>query len=267
MPVVVHLSDLHFGAATDEVPESLVADVAALGPDLVVVSGDLTQRARRDQFLRARAFLDRLPRPLLTVPGNHDLPLFDVPRRFLDGTGRYRSHVHPDLDPVLGLPGLVVVGLDSMRPWRWKAGHVTAAQADLVRRTLDAAPPDAWRVVVTHHPVLPGRPLDLVGRARLVRACADGRLSVLMAGHTHLAATGVVPLGEAGRSAVSVVAGTATSTRTRGTPNGYAVLRLDPLMVTGARLDVELREHRGSAWSTTRTDSFRCTPSGVEPGT
>jgi hypothetical protein len=161
-----------------------------------------------------------------------------------------------------------------MAAWRWKEGHATARQADVVRRVLGDAHVGSWRVLVTHHPVLPRRLAGVAGRTRLVEACAQGGLAVMLAGHTHVASCGVVPLGRDGKdgpggpngavpSAVSVVTGTATSTRVRGTPNGYSVLRLDPAMAPGARLEVELREPAGSGWATTSTSPFRWTSEGM----
>ncbi|MGO8862107.1 MAG: metallophosphoesterase family protein [Acidimicrobiales bacterium] len=93
MPVVVHLSDLHLGAHIDALAESLLADVWDRRPDLVVVSGDLTQRARRGQFSDARELLNSLPSPVLAVLGNHDLPLFHPPERLLRASRRYEQIV------------------------------------------------------------------------------------------------------------------------------------------------------------------------------
>ncbi|NTW42201.1 MAG: metallophosphoesterase, partial [Cellulomonadaceae bacterium] len=131
--VVAHLSDPHLGAHRADLVASLLTDVTAQRPDLVVVSGDWTQRARRAQFAGARELLGQLPGPVLAVAGNHDVPLFDLPQRLLAPTRRYRRYIASELDPVVAMPGLVAVGLDSMPRWRWKAGHVSARQAELVR--------------------------------------------------------------------------------------------------------------------------------------
>ena len=157
MPVVVHLSDFHFGAHIDALAESLLADVEDCRPDLVVVSGDLTQRARRDEFSSARELLNSLSSPVLSVVGNHDLPLIDLPERLLRPSRRYEQFVTRNLDPVVALPDLMAVGLDTMPPWRWKAGQVSPRQIGLVRQALNSAPPGAWRLLVTHHPVLPAK--------------------------------------------------------------------------------------------------------------
>jgi 3',5'-cyclic AMP phosphodiesterase CpdA len=267
VPVVVHLSDTHFGAHSDELAESLLADLEAQQPDLVVVSGDLTQRARRAQFRDARAFLDRLPGRLLSVVGNHDLPLFDLPRRALSPQRRYESFITSDLDPVVTVPGVVAVGLDTMPAWRWKAGHVSARQAALLRAAFVTAPAGAWRVLVTHHPVLPADLSGLVGRELLVDACARAKVAVLLSGHTHIPAMQVVALGEDnGRSALGVVTGTAISRRTRGAPNAYAVLHLAGPMEPGASITVQVRHPAGSGWQPGRSARFGYAVAGVVTG-
>lgn len=250
MPVVVHLSDVHFGAHDDAVAERLLDEVSGHHPDLVVVSGDLTQRATRAQFARARRFLDRLPGTVLTVVGNHDLPLVDLPLRFVSGTRRYQECITEDLDPVVSVAGIRAVGLDSMPSWRWKAGHVSPRQADLVREEFAATPDGTWRVLVTHHPVLPDHRAGLVGRDLLVRACAEARVAVLLSGHTHTPTADIVTLDAPGtrRTALAVVAGTAVSTRTRGAPNAYGVLSFEGPMTPGATAVLTVRHHTSQGW-------------------
>ena len=264
MTVVVHMSDIHFGAHRGDLAESLLTDIAAQKPDLVVVSGDLTQRARPKQFEQARAFLDRLPGPVLTVVGNHDLPLVNLPRRFLLQTRRYEHYITSDLDPVVAVPELVVVGLDTMPAWRWKAGHVSPRQAGIVRRAFENAPADTWRILVTHHPVLPDKHSGLVGRQLLVNTCAEAGVAVLLSGHTHVASVTTTPVGKPGRrSALSVVSGTTISRRTRGSPNTYGVLRLAGPMEVGVSLTLELRQAEGMDWSVGLDARFEYTPDGV----
>ena len=264
MSVIVHVSDIHFGAHEEDLAESLLADVAAQKPDLVVVSGDLTQRARPRQFEQARAFLDRLPGPVLTVVGNHDLPLMNIPSRFLSETRRYEQFITSDLDPVVEIPGLAVVGLDSMPRWRWKAGHISPRQVGIVRQAMENAAADAWRILVTHHPVLPENLSGLVGRRLLVDTCAEAGVAVLLSGHTHMASVTSTPLGEpGGRSALAVVSGTTISRRTRGSPNTYGVLHLVGPMEVGARLTVQLRRAEGTDWSVGLPAQFEYTTNGV----
>ena len=265
MPVVVHLSDLHFGADVEALAESLLTDVADQRPDLVVVSGDLTQRARPGEFERAREILDQMPAPVLTVVGNHDLPLFNLPNRLLSPTRRYERYITTELDPVVVLPGLALVGLDTMPAWRWKAGHVSPRQAGIVREALGSSPRDSWRLLVTHHPVLPPGLSGLVGRDLLVEACAESGVAAFLSGHIHATSAHVVRLDGPGRrhSALAVVAGTTTSTRTRGKTNSYAVLRLSDTMDVGARLTLQVREPIHGCWSLAHTAQFEYSPVGV----
>jgi 3',5'-cyclic AMP phosphodiesterase CpdA len=147
MPVVLHISDLHFGAHHDQLAESFLSDALEQRPDLVVLSGDLTQRARRRQFHAARTFIDGIPGPVLTVIGNHDLPLINVPWRLAAGTRRYKRTIEPQLSPSVTLPGVVAFGLDSMPAWRWKAGRVSPRQAAKVLEAFHGVPSDAWRLM------------------------------------------------------------------------------------------------------------------------
>ncbi len=265
MPVVVHLSDIHFGAHRPDLAESLLADIASQGPDLIVVSGDLTQRARRRQFEQARAFIDRLPGAVLTVVGNHDLPLINLPLRFLSGTRRYQRYITRDLDPIVVLPGLVAVGLDTMPAWRWKAGHVSPRQAVIIRDAHGTAPQGAWRLVVTHHPVLPAHLSGLVGRDLLVSACAEADVCILLSGHTHTPSADVVDLDVPGvhRHGLALVAGTAISRRTRGMGNAYEVVHLDGAMVAGGSVTVRLRQPTSTGWSDSRTTHFAYDSNGI----
>ena len=265
VPVVVHVSDLHLGAHIDALAESMLADIRDRQPDLVVVSGDLTQRAGRGQFFDARELLERLPSPVFSVAGNHDMPLFNLPARLFRPRRRYEQFIARDLDPVVALPDLVVVGLDSMPPWRWKGGHVSARQRGLVREALSNGPAGAWRLLVTHHPVLPESLSGLVGRGPLVEVCAETGVSVLLSGHTHVPSVDSVTMGAAGvrHQALAVGAGTAISRRTRGVPNAYAVLDLAGPLVPGATLAVKILQPDDTGWRVTRSERFEVGPEGI----
>jgi len=267
VPVVAHLSDIHFGAHRPDLAESLSEDIAYLNPDLVVISGDLTQRARPDQFVQARAFIDRLSGPVLAVVGNHDLPLIDLPRRFASGARRFQRSISEDLDPVVAGEEFVAVGLDTMPAWRWKAGHVSPRQAAIVRDVLGSAPHGAWRLLVTHHPVLPAHLSGLVGRDLLVEACAEAGVDVLLSGHTHAPSADLVDLVGAGvqRRTLALVTGTAISSRTRGTANAYEVIDLGGRRQAGTQVTVRIRESTDTDWSDRRTLRFACSEAGIEP--
>ncbi|HYE21280.1 MAG TPA: metallophosphoesterase, partial [Tepidisphaeraceae bacterium] len=130
MPVIAHISDLHFGAEDSAAAEALLADLNAVTPELVINSGDLTMRARGAQFAAARAYLDRIKFPQLTVPGNHDVPLYDVFRRFLSPLGRYKKYITSDLAPTFATPEMVVMGVNTARSLTWKNGRISPEQIE-----------------------------------------------------------------------------------------------------------------------------------------
>jgi 3',5'-cyclic AMP phosphodiesterase CpdA len=247
--VVAHLSDLHLGAHVPAAVDGLVADVAAVAPQLVVVTGDWTMRARTGQFAQARAVLDRLPSPLLAVIGNHDVPL-DVVTRILSPYTRYRAGLTPDLDPRVDVAGLRALGLNSMPRWRWKGGRVSARQLESVVGVLGTGGPGTARLLALHHPPLARGSARIVGRAGLVGALAAARVDVVLAGHTHVPATRSVEVRGDGftHRLVEVVAGTATSRRTRGAPRSWSVIRID-----AGSIVVEERYERRGSWSAGRT--------------
>jgi len=232
MTTIVHLSDIHFGRVDPGLVAALVRTIRAVEPKLVAVSGDLTQRARRQQFRDARRFLDLLPFPILVVPGNHDVPLFNIPVRFLDPYGGYRRYIQQDLEPMFETGELIAVGLNSARAFPFHGGgRLNEAQVARAAARLRAAAPGAVRVVVTHHPFdLPATHGDehLIGRADMaMRELAEAGADIFLAGHLHVSHVGTTAtryqLG--GRSALIVQAGT-MSTRHRGELNTINVLDL-----------------------------------------
>jgi 3',5'-cyclic AMP phosphodiesterase CpdA len=232
MQTVVHLSDIHFGRVDPGLVEPLIHTIHSVAPDLVAVSGDFTQRARRAQFREARAFLDRLPFPLLVVPGNHDVPLFNVAARFLDPYGGYRRYISTDLEPVFQNDEMIVVGLNSARALPFSGiGRLNEAQVRRAAARLLDAPSAAMRIVVTHHPFdLPKGYHDehLIGRSTMaMQQLAAAGADVFLAGHLHVSHVGdtAARYRIAGHSALVVQAGT-MSTRQRGELNTVNVLRL-----------------------------------------
>ena len=232
MRTVVHLSDLHFGRVDPRVVPPLIATIRTIAPDLIAVSGDLTQRARRSQFSQARAFLQELAFPQVVVPGNHDIPLFDIAARLLSPLTRYRRYITGDLAPVFADEEMIVAGLNSARSVIFRGGgRLNEGQVRHAAARLASTPPQVVKIIVTHHPFeLPEGHGDeyLIGRSRmameqLARVGAD----LFLAGHLHVSHVGRTAerYKIAGHSALVVQAGT-MSTRGRGEPNSFNVVRL-----------------------------------------
>ncbi|MET0262522.1 MAG: metallophosphoesterase [Rariglobus sp.] len=262
MRTIAHISDLHFGTERPELAEALRNDLHVFAPSLLVSSGDFTQRARRSQFLAAQAFLSSLPYPQLCVPGNHDVPLYDVLRRFLAPLARYRRFICEDLNPVYDDGELFVAGINTARSLTWKSGRISLDQIEALQAHLGKTRAH-FRVVVTHHPFIPppakgssDAHIDLVGRAvRALTVLDAGKVDVLLAGHLHHSYSGDTRTHypAAHRAIIAVQAGTAISRRVRASdPNGYNRITLD-----GDTITIEVRTWDQSTFTTLRTVSYQ----------
>jgi 3',5'-cyclic AMP phosphodiesterase CpdA len=238
MRTLVHLSDLHFGQIDEALIGPLTAFIENLKPDAVVISGDLTQRARTGQFREARRFLDTLPRPQIIVPGNHDIPLYNVVRRFVRPLEKYQRYITSDLEPFYVDDEIAVIGVNTARSLTFKDGRVNDIQLEGVRVRLGALPDHITKIVVTHHPFdLPLRlgAKNLVGRAPLaMNLFSSCRIDMLLAGHLHASHAGsTTERYKVGNySAIGVQAGTATSTRGRGEANAFNIIRINVGRIT-----------------------------------
>ena len=232
MRTVVHLSDLHFGAIDESLLAPLADAVEAARPDLVVVSGDLTQRARSAQFRAAAAWLRTLPGPRLVVPGNHDVPLYDVLRRFLAPLARFRRHIEDEEFPYYEDGEIAAIGINTARSLTFKGGRINREQVAEVARRFAGLPEAVTRIVVSHHPFdLPdgAEASDLVGRADMAMQAFSGcGVDLFLSGHLHRTHAGNTARRYAidGFAALVVQAGTAASTRGRGEANSFNVVRI-----------------------------------------
>lgn len=232
MRTLVHLSDLHFGRTDPAILPPLIKFIGELKPDLVAVSGDLTQRARTAEFVAAKEFLAAIPFPQIVVPGNHDVPLHNVFARFTRRLDRYQRYITPDLQPVFADAEILAVGVNTARAFTWKDGRINLGQLEKLRATMGTKPADRTKIVVTHHPFdLPaGAAGRVVGRSRLaMKTLAECGVDLFLAGHFHIADTSQTAkrYQMPGYSAIIVSSGTTTSTRGRGQPNSFNVIRID----------------------------------------
>jgi 3',5'-cyclic AMP phosphodiesterase CpdA len=233
MSLLLQISDPHFGTERPLVVAALLRLIDACAPDLVIVSGDITQRARRQQFAAARAFFDTLGKtPMVVVPGNHDIPLFDPFARLFYPYANHQRAFGAELEPSFESTELLVLGVNTTRAYRHTDGEVSIQQLRRVASRLEKAKPAQLRVVITHQPVAVTRVQDeknlLRGRDAAVREWARAGADLIVGGHIHLPY--VLPLHDsfAGlpRKLWAVQAGTALSHRVRGTiDNSVNVIR------------------------------------------
>jgi len=240
MRTIVHLSDLHFGRLDQRLVAPLIATIDAIAPDLVAISGDLTQRARESQFAEAHRFLESLRFPRLVVPGNHDVPLYDVARRVFRPFERYQRLIARDLEPVHADREIVAIGLNSARSLSLGRGRLNMRQVRRAVERLRGLPPSLVKIIVTHHPFdLPDDYASehLVGRAKMaMEHLASAGADLFLAGHLHVSHIGQTAerYKISGHNALVVQAGT-LSTRQRGEANAFNVLGIEHPRIVVAR--------------------------------
>ncbi|MBT9384195.1 metallophosphoesterase family protein [Pseudooceanicola sp. CBS1P-1] len=255
MSRLLHLSDLHFGRSEPALEAPLLAAISRIRPDLVVVSGDFTQRARVAQFRQARAFLERVEAPLLCVPGNHDTPLDNVLLRFLRPFGRYRRWIDRDLEPTYRDAALSVVGVNTVNPFAWQQGRFRRRALERVCTAFEDAG-DRLRVAVLHHPLEHGPEVEkrpMRGAARALRGLSDCGADVVLSGHLHRA--GTAPF-RAAPGLLFVQAGTGLSTRRRGETNTFNMLDLSGERLRVTEWAAEWDRAGGVAFAPGRSNSF-----------
>jgi 3',5'-cyclic AMP phosphodiesterase CpdA len=260
---VAHISDLHFGAVDERAAEALLADIERIDPHLILVSGDLTQRARRSQFVAAREFLDKFAQPKVIVPGNHDIPLYNVVARFGWPLDNYREFITHDLSPTYEDEELVVAGVNTARSNTWKEGRVSPEQIEGLRDYFRSQSPEAFHILVAHHPFI--RPpndggQELVkGAPAALRMLGECGCALVATGHLHQAYSGDARTHhvELKRAILVAQAGTAISSRRRDEPNTYNLLTID-----GDTLKLEVRAHDGPAFRTATVGVYVQSPDG-----
>jgi 3',5'-cyclic AMP phosphodiesterase CpdA len=238
---MLHISDLHFGPPyVPRVGDALIEIAPTLDADVIVASGDFTQRAKREQFEQARAFLDRLPAlPTMVVPGNHDVPLYRVRERFVDPYGLYRQYIAPELDAVHRLDGAVIVALNSTSPRRAITnGRIHLEQLDFCAEALRDEPEETVKIVVAHHHFLPApdfeRDRTMPKAQRALDRLIALKVDLILGGHLHRAYIGnsldVYAGADREHGTIIVQCGTSTSRRGRGRErekNSFNLLHLD----------------------------------------
>ena len=259
---IAHLSDIHFGRiAHPEIVPALVEEVNGRGVDLVALSGDLTQRARRVQFEAARAMVEKFEPPALVVPGNHDVYAWwhRPVKRVFRPLGRYRRYFGDELMPGFETDGLAVLGINSAHGRTIKGGRIRETARSRIRSFFAGRPATDFKVLVVHHHLVQIQalgPHDVARKARrtLETAAAAG-VELVLCGHLHVSHIEPIELAPGGHRLVVASAGTATSNRGRASHRGtnfYNIIEVsaDTFRIEERRYDPEA--HRFVAHATTR---------------
>ena len=251
---LAHLSDLHFGRERPEVVEGLLASLAEQQPETVIISGDLTQRARKVEYAAAEKFLDRIDVNCLTIPGNHDISAFNLLERFFYPWEKWQQNFDHALEPELDMPEALLLGVNTTRRWGslldWSRGRISHQQIDHSLSRFQAEPSDKLRILVAHHPFW--LPADQVHRGEIgnrdaaLTALGNGPLDMIVSGHLHLAFSQV-------QSGIIIShAGSSTSDRLpQDQPNSYKIIRGDRTAI-----DISLLVWDGGTFSCKNVDRF-----------
>lgn len=220
--VIMQISDIHLGPAFDQDRgELIIREAHEIQPDLVVIAGDLVMRADFvEQWLQARAYIERLPQPRLVVMGNHDVPQYNQIARYLWPTARYRKYISPVLNPVWHCEDTVVVGVNTARSFAIEGGKLSMKQIDWMERTLNSYPEQHCKIVVMHHHVLrpPGdrEKQPIVNADQAIAAMDRGGAELVLCGHIHTSFIGNTLEVAANLKSGTIISQSGTATSTRG---------------------------------------------------
>ncbi|MAS87263.1 MAG: metallophosphoesterase [Micavibrio sp.] len=227
MTKIIHISDLHFGTTKDMTIKLLQQKIKEMQPDLVVISGDFTQVSSKDEFRIAQQFLQDIGVPFFAVPGNHDVPPYNLYKRFFEPYKRYKHYISEILNPTLETEDFALAGINSARKfllhWNWANGAINAKQREKVKEFYQNTSRHKWRICIFHHPIhkVDEMPIDVAvfGKDETLRLMHEMKVDLVLTGHVHHASINM--RGDNHHQTVYLSASTALSSRTRGQQNGF----------------------------------------------
>lgn len=243
---IIHLSDLHFGTETPEIVTELIRAMTKAKPDLIIISGDFTQRATTTEFKNAQDFINKLPAPVFCVPGNHDIPPYKLWDRFIHPYKRYKQYIDDNLCPEFQNDHIVIAGLNSARRivphWNWANGAISQAQLQHLQSIYNKHDPlnTKRRVCVFHHPIHKALNQNMktvvFGAQQALNALNDMKVDLVLTGHVHHAS--VTTIGDIDHRTLYLSASTALSSRLRKQQNGFNIIQLND-----DKIDIEIYTH------------------------
>lgn len=254
------IADLHFGTEMEDLLPHLLTAIETARPDHVVIAGDFVQRARAAHFEPARAFIDRLPVPWISVPGNHDIPLYNIAARLLWPRAAYRRYITHDTEPTIQTDNVRLIGIDTTDPRRVQRGRIDQAQIERVSAEIKK---DDGRltVIIAHHPFHHNPEVEktlMRGAAHALEAWSDCGPHVILSGHLHSFLVEPFVTRKGAGQTLQIHCGSSASTRHRGNPNDLAILD-----ISGSGVDITRHTFAPAKGFTQQAHySYAVTPSG-----
>jgi len=248
MKRIVHISDLHFGKQDHSIVEHLLNDINRFNPNLVVISGDLTQRAKSKQYKEATDFLYKLDSPIIAVPGNHDISLWNVFRRFFNPLKRFRNYITDKEFPAYKDENMTILGVNSARSLTIMGGRLSKNQIDHLKDYFCKIPEAQFKGIVIHHNLIPSdniRSRKLMGKSKkFLSELKECGIDMVFSGHIHQFYSGdIQTYFKDSDSIILVQAGTALYSRNRKDKNSYNYIE-----ITNDVIKIRVMEYNGKCF-------------------
>lgn len=247
MTTIIHLSDLHIGTEDVHRLPILIEQVNLLNPDVVVISGDFTQRAKQREFKMAKDIIDRLTcGHVLCVPGNHDIPLYRIIERLLFPYQKYKKYIASNFNPTYCNNGVAIIGLNSTTPYTIQDGIVSSAELKIMREFFDKQNQAIKnRIVIMHHNMIrPECHKVIYNLESVIQALYESRVNFVLSGHLHDACIEKIEREYIDYPLYAITAGTALSSRLRSQPNSFNWMTIE-----GDHFEVKVYVWKGDRYS------------------
>lgn len=250
---IIHLSDLHFGTEIPQVVDALLMEIHATQPDLIIISGDLTQRATTNQFKVAQEFIKKLQvKKIICVPGNHDITFYNLIERFLYPFHKYQQYIEKNLQTELKMNNLALLAINSATPFTAMNGYISPSQLREVDKFFSEQPTHFIKIVVMHHNLIHSEQHKIINNAEKVLECfAKANVNLVLSGHLHHSYIEQPNIDGLQQPMYLITAGTATSKRLGQQPNSFNLL-----LIEDSHIKITVKEYKDSKFEVAFSKEF-----------
>jgi 3',5'-cyclic AMP phosphodiesterase CpdA len=190
---IIHISDLHFGLHKEELIPYFLTDINKIKPEIILISGDMTHRATSSQYKLLQKFINELPGLVLTVPGNHDIPLNNVFERLLYPFKHYKRYISQELMVHAEIGGVKILGVNSVNPFVIKDGKLSSQTLENIKNYF-ASPFAGVNLLFFHHnfDYVEGLHKPLQNYNQFLNCLKESSIHIVCTGHLHFASVGLI---------------------------------------------------------------------------